>query len=367
MFDAADVAHMSAALRLAERALYLSAPNPRVGCVITQAGEVVGEGSTQAAGGDHAEVQAVKDALRRGQVLEGATVYVTLEPCAHHGRTPPCADLLVKHKVARVIAAVEDPNPLVAGKGLARLRAAGIDVRCGLMADEARELNIGFFSRMMRGRPWVRLKAAASLDGITALPNGQSQWITGEAARKDGHHWRARACAVLTGAGTVLQDDPQLNVRWVQTPRQPRKLLVDSRLDAPLHARLLADGPVTVFTGAAAPGRVQGWQAAGHHVVALADANGKVDLSAMMRWLGDDQVNELHVEAGARLHASLLRAGVVDELLLYLAPMLLGQGAGIAAIGPLERLADATGLRIVGAEPVGADLRIIARTAAADF
>lgn len=366
MFTVADEQFMRQALGLATTSLYITSPNPRVGCVLVRDGQVLGEGATQAAGGDHAEVQAVKQALRRGHALEGATAYVSLEPCAHFGRTPPCADLLVQHKVARVVAAVEDPNPQVAGKGLQRLREAGVDVRCGLMADEARELNIGFFSRMLRGRPWVRMKLAASLDGITALPNGRSQWITSEDARADGHHWRARACAVLTGVGTVLQDDPQLSVRFVDTPRQPRKLLVDSRLEAPPAARLFDDGPVTVFS-AKAGAAADALRARGHEVVTLPDAQGKVDLTALVMWLGKQAVNELHVEAGTRLNGSLLSAGVVDELLIYLAPKLLGQGQGLALLGPFDDLTQALQLQLGSVEPIGRDLRIIARTPSATF
>lgn len=366
MFTVADEQFMRQALGLATTSLYLTSPNPRVGCVLVRDGQVLGEGATQSAGGDHAEVQAVKQALRRGHALEGATAYVSLEPCAHFGRTPPCADLLVQHKVARVVAAIEDPNPQVAGKGLQRLREAGVDVRCGLMADEARELNIGFFSRMLRGRPWVRMKLAASLDGITALPNGRSQWITSEDARADGHHWRARACVVLTGVGTVLQDDPQLSVRFVDTPRQPRKLLVDSRLQAPPAARLFDDGPVTVFS-AKAGAAADALRARGHEVVTLPDAQGKVDLTALVMWLGKQSVNELHVEAGTRLNGSLLRTGVVDELLIYLAPKLLGQGQGLALLGPFDDLTQALQLQLGSVELIGRDLRIIARTPSATF
>jgi diaminohydroxyphosphoribosylaminopyrimidine deaminase/5-amino-6-(5-phosphoribosylamino)uracil reductase len=268
---------------------------------------------------------------------------------------------LIAHMLARVVAAVEDPNPMVAGQGLQRLRDAGIEVQCGLLADEAREVNIGFFSRMQRGRPWVRMKAAATLDGITALADGQSQWITGEAARADGHHYRAMACAVLTGVGTLLADNPQLNVRAVSTPRQPEKLLVDSRLDAPLAARYFADGAVTVFCGLADDARVHAFESAGHSVVPLPDSQGKVDLKAMMQELGKRQINELHVEAGYKLNGSLIRAGIVDELVLYVAPQLLGQGQGLAAIGPLALLKDAVQLDVRDVTRVGNDLRIIAR------
>jgi diaminohydroxyphosphoribosylaminopyrimidine deaminase / 5-amino-6-(5-phosphoribosylamino)uracil reductase len=366
--------HMQRAFGSAQVWQYISSPNPRVGCVVEDDGAVLGEGVTQAAGFDHAEVQAVKAALANpasGGTLAGATAYVTLEPCLHHGRTPPCADLLITHKFARVVVAVRDPNPKVNGGGIAKLRAAGIEVDVlditaqneeGELARAARELNIGFFSRMQRGRPWVRLKVAASLDGITGLASGESQWITGEAARADGHHYRARSCAVLTGVGTLKADDPQLNVRLVETPRQPRKILVDSLLDAPLTAKLFQQGAVWIFCGTADAQRAKAFQAAGHEVIALPDANGKVDLAAMMNELGKREINELHVEAGYKLNGSLLRAGVVDELLLYLAPKLLGQGMGVAQLGPLAGLADAQTMQIHSADKVGEDLRIICRT-----
>jgi diaminohydroxyphosphoribosylaminopyrimidine deaminase / 5-amino-6-(5-phosphoribosylamino)uracil reductase len=355
---ALDIAHTASALAL---------PNPRVGCVIVRDGVVLGEGSTQRAGGNHAEVEAINAALDAGHKLAGATVYVTLEPCAHFGRTPPCVNALIEQRVARVVAAIEDPNPLVAGKGLERLREASIEVQCGLLTQEAREINLGFFSRMQRGRPWVRMKAAASLDGVTALADGQSQWITGEAARNDGHHYRAMACAVLTGVGTLLADDPQLNVRALATQRQPRKVLVDSRLDSPLTARYFNDGPVAVFCGGASADRVEVFTQAGHQVIELPDAQGKVDLVAMMQELGRLQINELHVEAGYKLNGSLVRAGMIDEIVLYLAPKLLGWGQGLAAIGPLASLGDAQALKLHALDRVGEDLRIIARFAHSHF
>jgi diaminohydroxyphosphoribosylaminopyrimidine deaminase / 5-amino-6-(5-phosphoribosylamino)uracil reductase len=370
-----DLVRVKCAIQLthSNKAYYVG-PNPCVACAIWENEALLGDGITQIAGFDHAEVQAVKAALANpasGGTLAGATAYVTLEPCSHHGRTPPCADLLIKHKFARVVVAVRDPNPQVNGGGIARLRAAGIEVDVlditaqneeGRIARAARELNIGFFSRMQRGRPWVRLKVAASLDGITALASGESQWITSEVARADGHHFRARSCAVLTGVGTLKADDPQLNVRLVETPRQPRKILVDSLLDAPLTAKLFQQGTVWIFCGAADAQKAKAFQAAGHDVIALPDANGKVDLAAMMNELGKREINELHVEAGYKLNGSLLKAGVVDELLLYLAPKLLGQGMGVAQIGPLAELSQAETLQIHSADKVGDDLRIICRT-----
>ncbi|WP_079418699.1 bifunctional diaminohydroxyphosphoribosylaminopyrimidine deaminase/5-amino-6-(5-phosphoribosylamino)uracil reductase RibD [Thiomonas intermedia] len=379
-FNGEDQRHMRRALDLARGAMYRTSPNPRVGCVLVRDGQVLGEGATQAAGQDHAEVQAVKQAWERGHVLPGATAYVTLEPCSHHGRTPPCADLLVTQGVARVVAAMVDPNPRVAGQGLQRLREAGIEVDVGLFADEAREINPGFIARMVRGTPWVRLKVAASLDGVTALPNGASQWITGEAARADGHHWRARSCAVLTGLGTVRADDPQLNVRAVPTPRQPIRIVIDSRLECPPTARLLqsADSPLWIVHALppelAAP-RLAALRSAAIGSLDLQDIAlpadpdkpGKTDLRALMQVLGQRGINELHCEAGEKLNGSLLRAGVVDELLLYLAPQLLGEGAGLAALGPYRSLTEGLALRWHAVDPVGSDLRILARFPSSSF
>lgn len=354
---------MQDALLLAGQAVGLSEPNPRVGCVITTAeGRVIGRGHTQQAGGPHAEVMALRDAAEHGEDVRGATVHVTLEPCAHHGRTPPCCDALVAAGIARVVMAIEDPNPLVAGQGAARLRAAGIEVLEGPLGDDSRELNIGFFSRMERGRPWLRLKAAVSLDGRTALANGVSQWITGEAARSDGHAWRKRAGAVLTGVGTVLEDDPRLDVRLVPTTCQPLRVVVDSRLDTPPSARIL-DAPGKVLLYAAQPEdlRSTALQARGAAIAFAPGANGKVDLPAMLSDLAARGVNELHVEAGHKLNGSFVREGLVDEFLVYVAPKLLGQGRELAAFGPLSALDEAVQMRFVSVTPVGADLRILAR------
>ncbi|HUG24040.1 bifunctional diaminohydroxyphosphoribosylaminopyrimidine deaminase/5-amino-6-(5-phosphoribosylamino)uracil reductase RibD [Piscinibacter sp.] len=358
-----DDALMLEALALAEQAIALSEPNPRVGCVIVSAdGRVIGRGHTQEAGGPHAEVMALRDAAAHGESTAGATVHVTLEPCAHHGRTPPCCDTLVSAGVARVVMAVEDPNPLVAGQGAARLRAAGIEVLTGSGGERSRELNIGFFSRMERQRPWLRMKAAMSLDGRTALPNGVSQWITGQEARADGHAWRKRAGAVLTGVGTVLDDDPRLDVRLVPTPRQPMRVIVDSRLDTPPVARILdAPGDTLIYAAAADASREAALQARGAAIRLLPGPNGKVDLAAMLADLAARGVNELHVEAGHKLNGSFVREGLVDEFLVYIAPKLLGQGLELAAFGPLERLEDSLELRFVSVTPVGADLRVMAR------
>jgi diaminohydroxyphosphoribosylaminopyrimidine deaminase/5-amino-6-(5-phosphoribosylamino)uracil reductase len=359
----ADQAAMRQALALATQAIGLSDPNPRVGCVILgQHSRLLGAGHTQAAGQAHAEVMALRDAAARGHEVRGATAYVTLEPCSHHGRTPPCCDALIAAGLARVVAAAGDPNPLVAGQGMARLQAAGIATELGLLADESRELNIGFFSRMQRGRPFVRLKAAASLDGRTALPDGQSQWITGEAARRDGHFFRKRAGAVLTGIGTVRDDDPRLDVRYVETALQPLRVIVDSRLETPPGARVLQPpGRVLIYAAIEHAERAAALRAVGAEIVFKPGPGNKVDLSAALADLGTRGINELHVEAGHKLNGSLIRAGLVDEFLLYLAPKLLGQGCEIAAFGPLASLQQAVELHWQSIEQVGADLRLIAR------
>lgn len=368
------------ALELAARALCLSNPNPRVGCVIWNAdGQVIGEGHTQRAGGPHAEVMALRDAQARGESTVGATAFVSLEPCSHHGRTPPCCDALVAAGLARVVVACTDPNPLVAGRGIERLRAAGIavDILPGEdpLARAARELNIGFLSRMVRGQPWVRMKMAASLDGTTALNNGVSQWITGEAARADGHAWRARACAALTGIGTVLEDDPMLDVRLVDTPRQPHLVVVDSRLETPAAARLFqppAHGLARqvlichALDEATARERGAALVAKGATLVALPGPGGKVDLAALLRDLAAREVNELHLEAGHKLNGSFLRERLVDECLLYLAPRLLGTGQGLSNLGPLTRLEDGLDLVYGSVDRVGEDLRLLARVRGRD-
>ncbi|MDQ5879370.1 MAG: diaminohydroxyphosphoribosylaminopyrimidine deaminase [Pseudomonadota bacterium] len=359
MFSAADHEFMACALQLAERGLLSTTPNPRVGCVIVRDGIVIGEGWHQRAGEAHAEVHALQAA---GAAAQGATAYVTLEPCSHHGRTPPCCEALQSAGIGRVIAAMQDPNPMVAGQGLAWLRDAGIETACGLMEAEARELNIGFVSRMTRGRPWLRLKAATSLDGRTALPNGESQWITGPEARLDGHRWRARACAILTGIGTVRDDDPQLTVRGVETLRQPLRVVVDSRLEISPDARVLQGGRVLVVAAIEAPLQASIIEAAGAEVICLANADGKVDLPALLRELAKRGVNELHVEAGFKLNGSLMREGLVDELLLYVAPCLLGDASrGLFNLPELESLEEKRRMRWHELRQVGADLRIMAR------
>jgi diaminohydroxyphosphoribosylaminopyrimidine deaminase / 5-amino-6-(5-phosphoribosylamino)uracil reductase len=349
--------------QLAEQSIGLSDPNPRVACrIVTLTGQVF-EGHTQAAGQAHAEVMALQAARTAGADLAGATAYVTLEPCSHHGRTPPCCDALVAAGLAQVHVALQDPNPLVAGQGLARLRAAGVEVQ--LLAPDHpiaqihRSLNIGFFSRMVRGTPWVRMKMAASLDGTTALYNGQSQWITSEAARHDGHTWRKRAGALLTGIGTVQEDDPRLDVRGVQTAFQPVRVVVDSRLDISPSARILqAPGQAWVYTTVSAAGQRPALDATGCSVVTCPSHAPKVDLAWMLQDLAKRGVNELHVEAGHKLNGSFLREGLVDELLLYLAPKLLGPGAGLANIGPFDQLNEGLNWDFIEVAVVGPDLRI---------
>jgi len=356
-----DTDGMALALEWAAKGMYITAPNPRIGCVIVRDGVVLGAGHTQPAGQAHAEIQALRDAQARGNDVRGATAYVTLEPCSHYGRTPPCSNALIQAGLGRVVAAMVDPNPLVAGQGMAQLEAAGIDVSAGLLAQQAYELNIGFFTRMRHGRPWVRLKTAASLDGVTALDNGESQWITSQEARADGHAWRARASAILTGIGTIKVDNPQLTVRGIDTPLQPRRVIVDSRLDIGLDACILQGEPCWIVAAVPQPDKEAALRAMGHEIIMLPNPSGKVDLPALMRELGRREINELHVEAGSKLNASLVREGCVDELLVYLAPSLVGPGQGMFALPPLARLADKLPLHFHGVAQVGPDLRIMAR------
>ncbi len=356
MVNADDARWMAEALRLAERGLYGTSPNPRVGCVLVRDGKVVGRGWHQKAGEPHAEVYALREA---NEAARGATAYVTLEPCSHFGRTPPCADALISAGVMRVVVAMADPNPLVSGKGAARLRAAGIEVEVGLMEAAARELNAGFISRMTRGLPLVRSKIGMSLDGRTALANGVSQWITGADARRDVQHWRARSCAVLTGINTILADDAQLNVRDIAVERQPLRVVVDSQLRLPPDAKILQGGATLIYTTIKNSLKINELESCGAAVVTLPDSNGQVDLSAMLRDLAQRGCNEVLVEAGALLNGALLRAGLVDELLLYVAPQLLGDAArGIAALGELTALSQRVDLKWNDVRQVGNDLRI---------
>jgi len=351
-FSAFDHAMMRRALALAEKGLYTATPNPRVGCVIAKGEHVVGEGWHERAGAPHAEANAL---VQASATAKGGTVYVTLEPCNHHGRTPPCAESLISAGVVRVVAAMRDPNPQAA-KGGDRLADAGIRFESGLLQEEARELNIGFVSRMTRGRPWVRMKIAATLDGRTALASGKSQWITGPEARKDGHRWRARACAIATGAGTVRADDPQLTVRDVETTRQPLRVIIDSHLETPPRARVLQGEKALVFAAAS------GKSLPNAEVVVLPNAGGKVDLAKMLAELARRGVNELHVEAGSKLNGSLMREGCVDELLVYLNPSLLGDAAqGMVNLAEMASLDERVALTIRSLDRVGDDIRIVAR------
>jgi diaminohydroxyphosphoribosylaminopyrimidine deaminase/5-amino-6-(5-phosphoribosylamino)uracil reductase len=357
--DPSDRAFMRRALTLAERGLFTTTPNPRVGCVLVKSGSVIGEGWHERAGLPHAEVNAIADARSRGHDPRGATLYVNLEPCNHTGRTPPCTDTVAAAGVSRVVAAMADPNPQAA-HGAHRLRAMGIVVDVGVEETAARELNAGFISRMTRGRPWVRVKAAASLDGRTALDNGRSQWITGESARADGHRFRARACALLTGIGTVLADDPALTVRHVETTRQPLRVVVDPRAETPADAKVLAGGRALVITAGA---RNPAWPSTVESL-ALPDADRRVDLARALRVLAEREINEVHVEAGARLVGALVAAELVDEWLLYLAPSLIGDPArGIVEHRqPIAGLASRVPLAIASIDRIGEDMRIIART-----
>lgn len=374
-FSIADHEFMSRALRLASRGLNTTTPNPLVGCVIVKDGVVIGEGWHERAGEPHAEINALRKvgagdtaqgveggARSVAGIAQGATAYVTLEPCSHYGRTPPCANALIDAGIKRVVAAMQDPNPLVAGQGLEKLRAVGIEVASGLMETEARELNIGFISRMTRGRPWLRLKVAISLDGKTALANGKSQWITGPDARRDVHAWRARSCAMLTGIGTVRDDDPRLTVRDVSTTRQPLRVVVDSRLEISPDATILDGGNCLIACATDHPEKAAQLRERGADVVVLPNAHGKVDLPKLLLELGRRGINEAMAEAGTKLNGSLLREGCVDELLIYQAPLLLGDAArGMADFGELAELSEAVRLNILERRPVGADFFLRAR------
>jgi diaminohydroxyphosphoribosylaminopyrimidine deaminase/5-amino-6-(5-phosphoribosylamino)uracil reductase len=363
MTSGATHKYMARALELARRGDYTTHPNPRVGCVLVRDGEVVGEGWHVRAGGPHAEVNALRMA---GERARGATAYVTLEPCCHHGRTPPCTDALIDAGVRRVVAAMPDPNPQVGGAGIRALQAAGIEVDTGVLAVEAQRINPGFVMRMRHGRPWVRCKLAMSLDGRTAMASGESRWITGEAARRDVHRWRARSSAILTGVGTVLADDPSLTVRLEGDEfadlRQPLRVILDSRLRTPPEARLLdLPGETLILTGVADQRREAALAARGASIVTLPLREGRLDLAAVLTYLGRMEINEVHLESGATLAGALLAGGWVDELLVYLAPHLMGDAArGLFRLPGLERMEQRIGLSIRDIRAVGRDWRITA-------
>jgi len=359
MFSSDDHAYMSQALQLAERGLYSTSPNPRVGCLIVRDGKIAGSGWHAHTGQPHAEINALNVA---GEAAQGATVYLTLEPCSHYGRTQPCSEALVRAKVAKVVIAMQDPNPLVAGKGILLLKQSEINVLVGLMEEKAKDLNVGFVSRMTNNRPWVRMKIAASLDGKTALNNGASRWITGEAARYDGHRFRARSCAILTGIGTVLEDDPQLSVRFVETSRQPLPVIIDSRLEIPATAKVLRGKGELIFTANDNKERVTALKKVGARPIILPNKKGKVDLVKMIQMLSDFEINEVLIEAGSKLNGALIRARLVDELVIYLAPHVIGNTAsGMLQLPELTDLSEKYNLKIKDLRMVGEDIRIMTR------
>ena len=346
---------MASALRLARKGLFTADPNPRVGCVIAGSGHVAGRGWHGQAGGPHAEIGALRDA---GGSVRGMTAYVTLEPCAHHGRTPPCTDALLEAGISRVVVATKDPNP-VSGGGIASLRSAGVQVETGLASEEAAALNPGFLKRIGDGLPWVRVKSAISLDGRTALRNGQSQWISSDASRADVQRWRARSSAILTGIGTVLADDPSMDARLEGEVKQPLKVIADSHYRTPPGSRILAEPDRVLLAGDETADFPLELASQGIRRLALGSKVGGIDPEGLLRALAEMEINEVQVEAGARLCGSLLSAGLVDELLIYQAPVLLGDGGpGPVAVGPLESMDERTHLTVLETSHFGADLRI---------
>ena len=358
-----DLDYMKRALELARKARPISPPNPSVGCVIVRNDRVLGEGFTQKTGSDHAEIQAIKNANANGFDIEGATVYVTLEPCSHYGRTPPCALRLIKEKVARVVVACLDPNPLVAGRGVGLLREAGIEVEVGVLQKEAWQMNAGFMTRMTEHRPWVRAKVAMSLDGFTALANGESQWITGEAAREDGRRWRCEAGAILTGVGTVIADEPSLTARvnGLLQERQPLKVLLDSDLRVNSENPFFKEGKVLVVCAQESSDKAAALCQIGAEVMSIPGKDGRVDIKALMAELARREVNEVHVEAGAILTGEMVKEGLVDELLCYIAPKILGAGRSAFRLPAVEKLSDCKEWQIVETALLGNDVRMILR------
>jgi diaminohydroxyphosphoribosylaminopyrimidine deaminase/5-amino-6-(5-phosphoribosylamino)uracil reductase len=355
-FSASDHAYMARALQLAERGLYTTTPNPRVGCVIVKQGKIIGEGWHVRSGEPHAEIHALMEA---GDQARGATAYVTLEPCSHHGRTPPCADALVEAGIARLVASLSDPNPQVSGNGLARLTAAGVETEIGLLEAESRKLNEGFIKRMIYGHPFVRIKTASSLDGKTALSNGESKWITGEAARHEVHRLRARSCAILTGVNTVITDDPQLNVRGIETSRQPLKVIVDSMLRTPPAAQMLKEGKTLIACAQPDAKKIAALEASGAEILSLPQPDGKVDLNALLSRLAQKGINEAMTEAGPRLNGALLAAGLVDEWVQYVAPVLLGDSArGLFELAEPASMGQRMSWRLTDSRQLGNDQRL---------
>ncbi len=358
---AQDIEWMTRALRLAARGLYTTTPNPRVGCAIVRQGQLVGEGAHLKAGEPHAEVHALRAA---GALAQGATAYVTLEPCSHFGRTPPCADALVQAGVSRVVVAMQDPNPLVAGQGIARLQAQGITVTVGVCEAQAQALNPGFVLRMTQQRPFVRLKLAASLDGRTALANGVSQWITSPEARRDVHHWRAQSCAIVTGIASIVKDNSSLTVRDVPTTRQPLRVILDSHLRIPVDARALQDGHALVAYAEGDAAKLEVLQVMGVRTLHAPNAQGQVDIAAVMQALTALPCNEVLIEAGATLSGAFMQQGLVDELLLYYAPKLMGdQSRGMLSLPAWTQMTDTLSLQLQDVRQFGQDLRIRATLA----
>lgn len=362
IFSPKDSLFMQQALRLAAQATRRAAPNPGVGCVLVRDDEVIGQGATLKVGGDHAEIQAIKDCLSKGNTPRGATAYVTLEPCSHYGRTPPCAKRLVEEGLARVVVAMQDPYHEVSGRGVAILRDAGITTEVGLLEDEARRIHRGFLSRVERQRPWVTLKAAASLDGKTALLNGNSQWITSADARHDVQRMRARSCAILTGSGTVMADNPRLTVRKMDVPEQPWRVVVDSKLKCSPESQIFWGGKTLLLTTVTDKEKYLPYEVQGTEVLRVDSLDGHVDLVGAMNVLALRGVNELMIEAGAGLNGALLQAGVVDEIVLYMAPCLIGDAAqGVFSWPALQQLSEKVMLKIMDARMVGVDLRLTLR------
>lgn len=361
MFSDEDLLFMRHALEEAKKCSVLTSPNPKVGCVIVKKNQIIGKGFTQIAGQNHAEIQALQNAAHNGVDVTGATLYVTLEPCSHTGKTPPCVDKIIDSGIARVVASCVDPNPLVSGEGFRRLKDANIQVDVGLLEKETRQLNAGFFSRMEKGRPFVRLKMASSLNGKAALANGKSQWITHESARRDVHNWRGKADVIITGIGTVLADNPQMNVRLANVSHQPIRIILDSSLRTPLDATILNSGKTWIFSVNASPEKIKALESKGVRVINNnQNQTGRVDLADVMVELAKESINEVYVEAGPILSGAMLQAGFVDEVLLYLAPSFIGGGKDMASLKEMHSLSESIHMRFTSVTTIGEDIRVIA-------